>query len=245
MKIWYLYHSSFLVEFEKRVLIFDYFNDKPKHQGFSEGVVDADQLENYEVDVFVSHRHSDHYNPIIYAWKYDIRRIRYFLSPDIVAVPDEVRHIVIQPDKTCDADDITITGYESNDEGVAFLIKLPEATIFFAGDLNWWDWKGETHEYRQQMQQTYCREIDKLIGEEIDVAFIPADPRLDSSYSKAIHYFMTTVGAKVCVPMHLDGNYSICKLLQNDPLTTEYRTQLASYSKRGEVLKLPPALERL
>lgn len=243
MRIWYLYHSSFLVEFEKRVLIFDYFKDKPRHHGLTDGVVDPEELADYEVNVFVTHRHADHYNPIIYGWNYDIRRLRFIMSPDILAIPEEVKSMTIHPDKTSEVDDIQITGFESNDEGLAYLIKMPEVTIFFAGDLNWWDWPGETAEYRSQMQDSYCREINKLIGEEIDVAFIPVDPRLRSSYAKGLDYFMRTVDAKVCVPMHMDGDYTVCKQLLEDPCTRPYRDKLAVYSKRGEILKLPPDLE--
>lgn len=243
MRIWYLYHSSFLVEFEKRVLIFDYYKDKPRHHGLTDGVVDPAELSEYEVDVFVSHRHADHFNPIIYTWNYDIRRLRFFMSPDLLAVPEELKSVTIPPNKIVEVDDIQVTGYESNDEGVAFLIKLPEATLFFAGDLNWWDWAGESAEYRHQMQESFCREINKLIGETIDVAFIPADPRLGVSYVKAIDYFMRTVDAKACVPMHLDGDYTVCRNLMEDPLTRPYREKLALYTKRGEILKLPPELQ--
>lgn len=244
MRIWYLYHSSFLVEFENRVLIFDYFKDKPRRGGFIEGVVNAEELADYEVNVFVSHRHADHFNPIIFSWFYEIRRLRFFLSPDIVAVPEEVRSVTIHPDKLTEVDDLSIQGYESNDEGVAFYIQTPEANIFFAGDLNWWDWPSESPEYRHQMQESFCREVNKLIGYDIDVAFIPADPRLGASYSKSIDYFMRTVDARVCVPIHLDGDYSICKQLMEDPCTRPYRDKLAIYSNRGEILKLPPELER-
>lgn len=244
MKIWYLYHSSFLVEFEKRVLIFDYFKDKPRRHGLTDGVVDTGELADYEVNVFVSHRHADHFNPTIFSWEYDIRQLRFFLSPDIIAIPENLKYVTVHPDKISEVDDIQVTGLESNDEGVAFLVKMPEATIFFAGDLNWWDWKGESAEYRHQMQQSYCSEINKLIGQEIDVAFIPADPRLGPSYAKAISYFMQTVDVRVCVPMHLDGDYNICRDLMQDPATRPFRDKLAVYSRRGEILKLPPELER-
>lgn len=244
MRIWYLYHSSFLVEFDKRVLIFDYFKDKPRRHGLTDGVVDVSELVDYEVNVFVSHRHADHFNPVIYTWNYDIRSLRFFLSPDIMAVPEELKSVVIHPDKTSEVDDIEVTGFESNDEGVAFLVKMPEVTLFFAGDLNWWDWPKESAEYRHQMQQSYCTEINKLIGEEIDVAFLPVDPRLGVAYAKGLDYFMRTVGARICVPMHMDGNYTVCRDLMQDPCTRPYRDKIVVYSKRGEILKLPPELER-
>lgn len=244
MKIWYLYHSAFLVELENRVLIFDYFKDKPRRHGLTDGVVNPRELENYQVDVFVSHRHGDHFNRVIFGWHYDIRHIRYFLSPDILAVPEELKSFTVFPDKTTELDNIQVMGLESNDEGVAFLIRIRQATIFFAGDLNWWDWEGESMEYRQKMQESYCKEIDKLAGEKIDIAFIPADPRLGQQYIKGIDYFMRTVGADVCIPIHMDGDYTICENLMKDPLTEPYRDRFVTYSQRGETLQLPPYLEK-
>ena len=55
MKVTYIEHSSFLVEMESCYLLFDYF------QGEIPGM-DAGK----ELYVFVSHRHGDHFSPVIF-----------------------------------------------------------------------------------------------------------------------------------------------------------------------------------
>ena len=71
---------------------------------------------------------------------------------------------------------------KSTDEGVAFLIRIGERIIYHAGDLNWWHWEEESPRYNKLMMQRYQREIEKLEGRHIDVAFVPADPRQGEQY---------------------------------------------------------------
>lgn len=237
MKIWYLYHSGFAIEIDNNILIFDYYRDRPRMRSFDEGVVNPELISNRNVSIFVSHRHSDHYNQNIYNWRYDIRRVKYLLSEDVVP-PQDVAALILAPDKILELEDMTIRTLKSNDEGVAILVKINKKTIFFAGDLNWWDWAGESSTFRAKMKESYCSQIDLLGDEPIDVAFIPADPRLGEQYVLGIDYFMRTVAAQYCIPMHLDGDYSICEKLKKDPRTSPYRDRLLLYSHRGDCFTL-------
>ena len=55
MKITYIHHSSFLVETEENYFLFDYFEGK------------LPQLkEDKPLLVFASHRHGDHFSPVIF-----------------------------------------------------------------------------------------------------------------------------------------------------------------------------------
>ena len=90
----------------------------------------------------------------------------------------------------------------STDEGVAFLIKCPEGTFYHAGDLNDWVWEEETDQYNRQMTGSYRHEIDLLKNKEIDVAFIPLDPRQEKDYSRGMLYFLNKVSVKKVYPMH-------------------------------------------
>ena len=56
MKVTYIHHSSFLVELEKVLLLFDYF------QG---NIPELDPEK--DLLVFASHRHGDHFSPVIFA----------------------------------------------------------------------------------------------------------------------------------------------------------------------------------
>ena len=72
MKITYIHHSSFSVELEKCILIFDYFKGKlPKFDI------------NKKLYVFSSHSHHDHYNKCIFDLEKIHPNVVYILSNDI------------------------------------------------------------------------------------------------------------------------------------------------------------------
>ena len=109
---------------------------------------------------------------------------------------------------------ITVKTLQSNDEGVAFLVKADDKVIYHAGDLNWWHWNGEPDFFNDDIKRSYTTEVDKLKGEKIDVAFVPADLRLEDKYFWAVDYFRKTVGADVIFPMHFWGRFDVCDLLR-------------------------------
>ena len=58
------------------------------------------------------------------------------------------------------------------------------------------------------MKRDYEAEIDTIRGEQIDYAFVPLDPHLESTYWMGMSYFMEAVGAKRVFPMHMWEDYS-------------------------------------
>ena len=82
MKITYIHHSSFLAELQRMTLLFDYFEgDIPALRA------DAPLL------VFASHRHGDHFSPVIFELAKRHPQVYYILSDDIwrKRVPEELR----------------------------------------------------------------------------------------------------------------------------------------------------------
>ena len=63
-------------------------------------------------------------------------------------------------------------------------------------------WEEETDQYNRQMTGSYRHEIDMLKNKEIDVAFIPLDPRQEKDYSRGMLYFLKKVYVKKVYPMH-------------------------------------------
>ncbi|MDO4530956.1 MAG: MBL fold metallo-hydrolase, partial [Bacillota bacterium] len=174
MKVTYLHHSGFLVETETKVLLFDYYTEGGRKTFF-----DPAAYPRKDIFVFVSHAHEDHYDRRILDWeKYS--NVKYVLSFDVrtmLGFTGEVLHV--QPHETYTFDGIVIQTLQSNDEGVAFLVKADGKTIYHAGDLNWWHWNGEPDEFNDDIRRSYTTEIDLLKEAEIDVAFVPADLRLE------------------------------------------------------------------
>lgn len=209
MNVTYLHHSGFLVELDTKVLLFDYYTESGRKAYF-----DPAAYGEKDILVFVSHAHEDHYDRRILDWaKYP--NVKYVLSHDVHTMMDfegEVLHV--NPHETHIFGGVEIKTLQSNDEGVAFLVKADGKTIYHAGDLNWWHWNGEPDFFNDDIKRSYTTEIDKLKGEEIDVAFVPADLRLQDKYFWAMNYFLQTVGAKVLFPMHFWGRFDVCEMLR-------------------------------
>lgn len=227
----YLHHSGFALETDHHFLIFDYYLDTPKGCGLSKGVVNPNELKNKNVVVFASHSHPDHYSPRIFSWKKTIPQIRYILA-DEIKPPEEA--IKIAPRQTLDLGDLSVRALESTDLGVAFLVHVDGLCIYHAGDLNWWHWEGEPEEDNKAMARRYQEQIDSLRGEEIDLAFLPVDPRQEGNALLGLNYFIKTVGAKAIVPMHSFGRTEFYKSLSIKPKLK--KEQFLVYQKRGDVL---------
>ena len=61
-----------------------------------------------------------------------------------------------------------------------FIMQARRSTML--GDLNWWHWEGEPDEKNTEMRRAYQAEINRLMDEKIDIAFVPVDPRLGEQY---------------------------------------------------------------
>lgn len=196
MKITYLYHSGFLVETTACTYIFDYYRGALPELDAGKPVL-----------ALSSHSHSDHYNPEIFKLL-DARpglRVTAVLSDDIpmVSMPGNVPCVRLGPGENHTFPwGIRIETLRSTDEGVAFLITEPEGVLYHAGDLNDWVWSGESDAYNREMTLSYRREIDKLRGIPVDVAFLPLDPRQEADYDRGILYFLQNVQVKRVYPMH-------------------------------------------
>lgn len=209
MQITYLHHSGFSVETETKVLLFDYYTE-----GGRKAYFDPTAYGDKDIFVFVSHVHEDHYDRRILDWG-KLPHVKYVLSSDVrTELEFQGEVLTVNPHESHDFGGIHIETLQSNDEGVAFLVKADGKTIYHAGDLNWWHWNGESDDFNNDIARSYTTEIDKLKGEQIDVAFVPADLRLQDKYFWAVNYFLKTVGARVLFPMHFWGHFEVCDLLK-------------------------------
>ena len=69
MKITHIYHSGFVIELERSVLILDWYEGELPQ--FDPGK---------KVFVFVTHRHADHYSPRIWTLEERYRDVSYILE---------------------------------------------------------------------------------------------------------------------------------------------------------------------
>ena len=241
VRIQYLLHSGFLVDLDDTVLIFDYYTGNGPFQGKScDGYINPEDWKNREVFVFASHHHPDHFDPRIFSWQNTIPHIHYILSDDIHVKKKDTSMTFLPPGATVDLENITVQTFSSTDIGVAFLVFLKGLHIFHAGDLNWWHWNGESYSYNQNMKARYCREIDLLAKNSLDIAFVPFDPRLEDAYFLGMDYFLKKVSCKMVFPMHFWEDYSLFTKPLEDPRELEIRNRIVPISHRGQAFLFDP-----
>ena len=205
IKIDYLGHSGFFVENESSMLLFDYY--------YGDLSFLEEKLDEKPLFVFSSHAHGDHFNPEIFTIVNKHKKTSYHLSFDIKGKPTVPNNLNIQyldVDRTYEIEDLGIVKtLQSTDEGVAFLIKTSDETLFYAGDLHWWDWPGEDPEWLTEQESVFKREIGKIKNENIDIAFAVLDSRLEDNYAKGMTHILSELHPRYVLPMHFWDDRSV------------------------------------
>lgn len=268
MKVWYLDHSGYAVETGGCLLIFDYFNNEPVGEGRSlaNGVFDPGawlvQTARHTatgtippVIVFSSHKHGDHFNPLILEWQNTDPAIRYILSHDIPkrhfsGIPKEdileagnpqdgnesARIVRMKAHETHSWPDLDLVvhTFKSTDAGVAFWVEIGGKTLYHAGDLNLWFWEGESKAWNNNMKARYTQEIahikewSALRERTPDVAFLVADPRLSAHWLDGFLQYLRELETKAVFPMHFgppDAIHGMREELQAAPDANPSRLQ--------------------
>lgn len=138
----------------------------------------------------------------------------------------------MEKDEELQLEQINISSYGSTDEGVSFLVELENLAIFHAGDLNWWKWKKFTEEVQKREAREYKREVEKFKDKQIDIAFVPVDPRLEEHYYLAGEYFIDQVKPALFVPIHFADNYDVTKFFKDR--FNSNQTRVAEITEPGE-----------
>ena len=224
MKITYLDHSGFAVEYKKYVLIFDWYKGKLPE-------FDSEK----EIYVFSSHSHYDHFDRKIFELENIYPNIRYVLSADITEKPVPSKVWFVIADKEYRIGNLKVQTLHSTDAGVAFLVYVDDRIIYHAGDLNWW----HCEYYNEQMRMDYQKEIHKLKNIRIDVAFVPLDPRQEEQYYWGLDYFMKHTDTELVFPMHMWGHYEVYEKLMNNPQAESYKEHVMHVKVPGQVFELP------
>jgi L-ascorbate metabolism protein UlaG (beta-lactamase superfamily) len=205
MKVTYFGYSGFMVETQQAYYLFDYIRgqipplakDKPFY-------------------VFVSHSHTGHFSWEIFNPERMPAAQRYIVSRDVnkklkkSMISENMPVCEARPGICIDLPGCRILPLRSTDVGVAFLVEEEDgATIYHAGDLNWWYGDEKTAFWNQNIEVNYKREIDRLKGKKIDVAFLPLDPKMGEAYWYGMEYFLRTVSPKAVFPMRFWKDYSV------------------------------------
>ena len=215
MTLRYIFHSSFLLETERSILIFDYWMDP------------ADVMHDYlntnkKVYVFASHFHEDHFIKEIFNWKESIQDITYILSKDILKrrrAQKEDADVWMAKGATWEDEYLKVTATGSNDSGVSWVVETEGKTIFHAGDLcNWYarflaDGAPEGEIYSEEFgeyinpvaeEKRFLGELKdiKKVAEEFDLVMFPVDGRIGNGYTLGGRQFIERFNVGMFVPMH-------------------------------------------
>ncbi len=203
MKVTFIYHSSFAVELEKSVLIFDYYG---------EGSIPEFSKEK-QVYFLNSHSHQDHFRREILELRNKYPGALYLLSSDIRfrkgTMPDYV--CPMRRTQEYEIGDLKIRTLRSTDMGVAFIVETEGKRIYHAGDLNWWHWFGEDKAWNNNMAANYKHSIDQMEGLTLDAAFVPLDSRLGDAYFWGMKYLLEHTNARYVFPMHMWDLFNVCE----------------------------------
>ena len=133
MKLTYIFHSGFVLETDRFILIFDYWMDPAN-------VVPRFLSGGRHVYVFSSHFHEDHFNKEVLQWKNDnpFTDYTYILSKDILKrrrAKKEDADVWLAKGGTWEDENIKVTATGSNDSGVSWIVEVDDKRVFHAGDL--------------------------------------------------------------------------------------------------------------
>ena len=228
MRVTYIKHSGFLAEWEDAACLFDW----------AEGELPPIDPEK-RLFVFVSHAHTDHYDPHIFQKVADYPKRTFILSDDIPNIPAGEKVARMGPDRrrvfsAGEKGALSVTTLGSTDQGVAFVVNYAGKTVYHAGDLHWWAWPDDTAAEEREMKEVFTRELTKLRGIPLDAAFVPLDPRLGGNFWMGFDALMRTARVRRAFPMHMWEKYdTVSKLLQMN-VSAPYRDAVAEIREPGQ-----------
>ena len=235
MRITYIKHSGFLAEWEDVACLFD----------CAEGELPPLDKEK-RLLVFVSHAHSDHYDPGIFARCGDHPRCTFLLSDDIRSLPADVggaRVITMGADQRRlfpggKKGALSVATLGSTDQGVAFVVNYAGETVYHARDLLWWAWPDDTAQEEREMKNAFFAQIVKLKGLQLDAAFLPLDPRLGGNFWMGFDALMRSAQVKHAFPMHMWEKYDTVDKLRHMNVSAPYRETIADVTAPGQVFEI-------
>ena len=210
--VYYIYHSAFVIELKKSILIFDFYRfpsnkKKEKEEFFNRFIKKNDK----KVYIFSTHSHSDHFNKEILTWLEMNENIKYILSDDI-RIYKHKNFYFTKEDDSFELDNLKISTFGSTDLGSSFYINTENKNIFHSGDLHFWHWEDDTPEEEKSMYDAYIFQLERIKKlDRIDIAFVPVDPRLGVNTLEGVELFYKILKPKIIIPMHFSDDYSQMK----------------------------------
>ncbi len=239
MKITYIYHSCYLIEFDGFSVIFDYYKDAPREDG-KYWVKDYLLEKPGDLYVLCTHSHSDHFNPVILDWKQRKKNITYIFSYELKqnGVNDPGAYY-LGKEQLFEDQWIKVKAFGSTDVGSSFLLTCNNHSFFHAGDLNNWHWNEEVDKAEAlTYENNFLCELE-LLSEKTDhlyAAMFPVDPRLGKDYMRGAEQFVSRIKTACFFPMHFGEQYD--KANQFGKIAARYGCRYLPVSHPGQSFTL-------
>lgn len=210
-------HSGFLLDTGSHALLFDLYRDEA-------GVLEGGLPHGGDGAVFISHSHNDHFNPAVIGLGIPGKTV--FVADSGVRIKQTACTVhKVVPYETLDLGWGKVRTFGSTDEGCSFLVDADGWSIFHAGDLNDWYWREESTPWELEDDEArFLKELERIKGNIIDVAFFPVDQRLGRDANRGAVLFARTVGPHRLFPMHMNGVLDPSRLkeeMANEGIATE------------------------
>lgn len=250
IKVYYLMHSSFIVELDDRYLLFDYFN-----KAVCADVVDykgslPELSKEKALYVFASHCHKDHWGienlhlaegrtNTKFILSKDIRLGRNYLIRNGFDLSIKEKITFVAPMKKYQVDDMTIETLRSTDAGVAFVINVNGLNIYHAGDLNWWNAEGRGELYGEVYGREYKRALKPMINRHFDLAFVVLDSRMgEDGYFLGLEHFVKNFECEYIFPMHMWGQYQWIERFKNRPGMANLKDRIIDIDQENMIFEI-------
>ena len=213
VRVTYLCHSGFLLEWEACYWLFDYYRGSL-----------PELLPEKKLLVFCSHSHGDHFNPEIFCLIKTHQKTEYIFSkelkkalskeqkkrqdsplPEVCLLPSG-EDIRVSDGKE---EEIFVHALPSTDCGAGFYLEYQGKAVYHAGDLHWWIWPREPEEDNRQMTGSYKKAMEYVKGRQLDLAFTPLDPRQEEYYDKGLTYLLEIASVRYVFPMHFWEDFTV------------------------------------
>ena len=215
MTLTYIFHSGFVLETERSILVFDYWMDPAD-------VMESVLQSKKPFYVFSSHFHEDHFTREIFKWRKRKENVTYILSKDIFRhrrAGKEEADAWLAKGASWSDDFVSVKALGSTDSGVSWIIETEGKRIFHAGDLNNWYarflpeavpgqtvYSGEFEEDIDPIahEKQYLGELKDIckVADGFDLVMFPIDGRIGNGYTLGGRQFIEHFKVGMFVPMH-------------------------------------------
>lgn len=215
MRLTYIFHSGFVLEAEKSILVFDYWMDP---SDVMQGILGSGK----PLYVFSSHFHEDHFTREVFKWRERRDNVTYILSKDILRhrrSGKEEADAWLGKGASWSDELVAVKALGSTDSGVSWIVETEGKRIFHAGDLNNWYARflpdavpGKTihsEEFEEDVdpiahEKQYLGELKDIRkwADGFDVVMFPIDGRIGNGYTLGGRQFIERFKVGMFVPMH-------------------------------------------